>query len=234
MTMGIYTITNIINNKKYVGLSFNIEERWQQHIKYAFKESNDRYHNNRIYNALRKYGIDNFKFEIIEECKKEKLKEREIYWIDYYDAYNNGYNLTIGGDIGGYDLKGEKHPNVKLTEKDVIDIRIRYANHERRIEVYELYKDKIALRGFIKVWQGTTWPNVMMDVYTEENRYFHKHNSSMKGSKNGRAKVNQEEVDNIRKRRNSGEKMKDVYKDYEHLLTLGYFKNLWYGSNWNY
>ena len=234
MTMGIYTITNIINNKKYVGLSFNIENRWENHIKYAFKESNDRYHNNRIYSALRKYGLDNFKFEIIEECEKEKLKEREIYWISYFDSYKNGYNLTIGGDIGGYDLAGEKHPKAKLSENDVIDIRIRYNNHERRMEVYELYKDKIKLKGFINVWQGKTWTNIMMDVYTEENKYFHKHNSSMKGTKNGRAKINQEEVNNIRQRRKNGEKMKEVYNDYSHLFSLRYFRNLWYGANWNY
>lgn len=153
MTMGIYKITNLKNDKSYIGLSFDIERRWKQHLGYAFNTSQEEvslYHN-KLYNAIRKHGKENFRFEIIEECEKEKLKEREIYWIKYYDTYNNGYNLTTGGDISGYDVAEEKHPNAKLTRKDVEDIRKRYANHERRYEVYELYKDKIKLRGFIKV-----------------------------------------------------------------------------------
>lgn len=46
---------------------------------------------------MNKYGISNFTFEIIEECDKQSLNEREIYWIEYYDSFHNGYNMTIGG-----------------------------------------------------------------------------------------------------------------------------------------
>lgn len=48
--------------------------------------------------AFRKYGIDNFKFEIIEECNAEELNQREVYWIDYFDTFFHGYNQTLGGD----------------------------------------------------------------------------------------------------------------------------------------
>lgn len=48
--------------------------------------------------AFRKYGVDNFKFEIIEECEVEELNQREIYWIDYFDTFFHGYNQTLGGD----------------------------------------------------------------------------------------------------------------------------------------
>ena len=46
---------------------------------------------------MRKYGIENFTFSVIEECSQEQLNEREIYWIEYYDTYKNGYNSTLGG-----------------------------------------------------------------------------------------------------------------------------------------
>ena len=55
--------------------------------------------NTNLYQAMRKYGIENFSFEVIEECLPEELNEREIYWIDYYDSFNKekGYNMTPGG-----------------------------------------------------------------------------------------------------------------------------------------
>lgn len=58
--------------------------------------------------AYNKYGIDAFLFEIVELCPVDKLNEREIYWISYFDSYNNGYNLTTGG-------AGAK--NVRLTQE---------------------------------------------------------------------------------------------------------------------
>lgn len=95
-TCGIYKITNLINNKIYIGQSKQIEVRWQQH-----KTSNKHY---AIYNAFKKYGIDNFKFEIIEECPEDILNEREKYWIKFYNSLSpNGYNMTLGGDSCGHE-----------------------------------------------------------------------------------------------------------------------------------
>ena len=56
-----------------------------------------------MYRAIKKYGIENFDFEVIEECSKEQLNDKEIYWISYYDSCNldKGYNLTKGGDNTG-------------------------------------------------------------------------------------------------------------------------------------
>ena len=89
--IGIYLITNKVNGKKYVGQSIDIERRWKSHI-IASKKSELH-----IHRAIRKYGIDNFDFSILEECSVDKLDEREIYWISELDTYNNGYNMTIGG-----------------------------------------------------------------------------------------------------------------------------------------
>ena len=93
--IGIYKITSKDTGKCYIGQSIDIETRWKQHISKALYTLE----NTKFYNALRKYGYENFTFEIIEECDKEQdiLDERERYWIAYYNSYNDGYNSTLGG-----------------------------------------------------------------------------------------------------------------------------------------
>ncbi len=93
MTIGIYKITNKLNDKSYIGLSKNIERRFKEHIKDCkFKKY-------AISNAIEKYGKDNFTFEIVEECSLEKLEKRERYWINKLKTQSpNGYNLTNGGE----------------------------------------------------------------------------------------------------------------------------------------
>lgn len=94
--IGIYKITNQINGKVYIGQSVNIKKRWTDHIYYAKHEENKA---SRLYLAIRKYGLENFKFEVLEECSKELLDEREIYWIAYFDSTDRtkGYNFYRGG-----------------------------------------------------------------------------------------------------------------------------------------
>ena len=93
----IYKITNTINNKIYIGQTVqSLNMRWNKHT-YDAKVNCDNLHRP-LYNAFRKYGMDNFKIELIEEVPNEKLNEREKHWINYYDSYNNGYNATLGGD----------------------------------------------------------------------------------------------------------------------------------------
>lgn len=87
----IYKITNKVNGKSYIGQTrYSLEFRWRQHI---HKKDNTYFHN-----ALRKYGINNFSIEIIEECEISKLNEREIFYIAKFNTFKDGYNLTIGGD----------------------------------------------------------------------------------------------------------------------------------------
>ena len=97
--VGIYKITNIINNKCYVGQSTDVIKRIQKHIKTLLSGTN---RNEHLQNSYNKYGTGNFTIEIIEECTKECLDEREIFWIDYYKSYDPqyGYNKTKGGTGG--------------------------------------------------------------------------------------------------------------------------------------
>lgn len=97
--IGIYCFTNKINNKKYIGQSVDIKQRWRLHKTSAFSPDNKDY-NSYFHNALRKYGWDNFNKEVLTECTKEELNELEKYYIKKFDTCNreNGYNLTYGGD----------------------------------------------------------------------------------------------------------------------------------------
>ena len=91
----IYVIKNNINNKLYIGkTTLTIEERWKQHLKDSHKRN--LYEKRPLYRAMEKYGREHFYIELIEAT--DKPEEREIYWIDYYDTYHNGYNATRGGD----------------------------------------------------------------------------------------------------------------------------------------
>lgn len=228
---GIYIIINNINNKKYIGKSNNIKRRIQEHMNpYEQKRTP----NKPLYLAFNKYGIENFSFDILEECDKEKLNQKERYWIAYYhsDEPEYGYNILSGGD--GHE-PDEKHPNHKLTKEDVIDIRTRYANHERKKEVEKLYEDKIGHSGFTKVWKGTTWSDIMPEVYTKENKNFHKHNTGQKGSENGRSILSEKDVYNIRLSKKQGLKLDDVYELYKNTgIKKSTFEFIWYDGNWKH
>ena len=227
---GIYKITNTINQHSYVGLSKNISTRWRHHVNESQNLKSKEYQKT-LYRAFRKYGIENFSFEIIEYCSEDKLAEREIYWINKLDTVENGYNELNSWQP---ELKtiGERHPNHKLTEKDVIDIRTRYANHERCNQVEALYEDRIGHSGFSKIWKGETWKNIMPEVYSKENKNFHLHNTGNAGTSNGRAKITEQQVRDIRIRRKNGEARSSVYEDYKTLLTLGGFDGIWYYTTW--
>ena len=94
----IYKITNKINGKVYIGQTKKtIEERFQEHLKKA------KIHTNRyLYDAMNKYGYENFIISQIEKCPDNNLDEREIFWIAFYQSNNKlyGYNMTAGGGGG--------------------------------------------------------------------------------------------------------------------------------------
>ena len=88
---GIYKITNIKNQMTYVGQAVNIADRWKQHIKRGVGA--DTPTQNKLYPAMKKFGPENFTFEIIEQCSRDKLNEREDYWQEFYKAKEFGYSI---------------------------------------------------------------------------------------------------------------------------------------------
>ena len=88
---GIYKITNLENGMCYVGQAVDIAERWKQHIKRGIGA--DPPTSNKLYPAMLAIGVENFTFEIIEQCNGSKLSEREQYWQDFYHAKDFGYSI---------------------------------------------------------------------------------------------------------------------------------------------
>lgn len=95
--IGIYKITNTLNNKCYIGQSVDIERRWRHH-KETMNNPHIEAYNKELYKDMRSFGLDNFLFEVLEECFLEELNDKEKYWIRYYNSYEKGYNLTRGGN----------------------------------------------------------------------------------------------------------------------------------------
>lgn len=149
---GIYKITNKINGKCYIGQSNDIHRRWKQELAPNAKL------NPHLARAFEKYGIDNFEFEIIEECKREQLNEREQFYIEIYNSINPelGYNKTLGGD-GNFG----RHFIMSEEQKE----KIRQANTGRKytddklINVREANKNKID-------------PNQIVIFCYETNKYY--------------------------------------------------------------
>lgn len=143
---GIYCIENLINHKKYIGQSVDIEARWRSHK----SELRRNIHiNDYLQKAWNKYREDNFKFYILEECVVDILDERERYYIVFYDTINRdcGYNLESGGSINKVlsdftknkisdnhaNVSGENNPmyGVKMS-KDSINKTLSHPNYKNR------------------------------------------------------------------------------------------------------
>lgn len=111
--MLIYKITNTVNQKAYIGQTIKSAEiRWKEHQQHAFgSHINDQ--NKVLYKAIRKYGLDKFTFEVLQDgiTTAEELDKAEIYWINHYNTFLKGYNETLGG---------QKYHNI-LPIQEIID-----------------------------------------------------------------------------------------------------------------
>jgi cell division protein FtsL len=91
---GIYKITNIETGECYIGQASDIATRWAEHAKCGL--GIDTPANNKLYQAMQEYGLWSFSWELLEECPRDLLNEKEKYYIELYDSYNFGYNSNHG------------------------------------------------------------------------------------------------------------------------------------------
>lgn len=228
MSQGIYIITNKINNKYYIGKSINIEDRWKYHIQ---NKDSQREYDKPLYKAFRKYGIENFTFEILEEVINDsELNEREKYWIEYYDCYgsNKGYNATQGGD-GGITCENPREKYGKITTEEVIYLRKRFEEGKYPASyIYECeFKDKISKRGFQAIWLGTNAKDIMPEVFTEENKQKNLRLGRMyEGLLKRRKKISLEKTLEVRERIKKGETRKSIWlSEFKDVYTEGGFRD---------
>lgn len=227
MSQGIYKITNKINNKCYIGKSSNIEKRWKYHIenRNSLKE-----YDKPLYRAFRKYGIENFSFEIIEELVNyENSNEREKYWIEYYNCFGSdkGYNATKGGD-GGVTCENPREKYGKLTTEEVIYLRKRFEEGKYPASyIYECeFKDKISKRGFQAIWLGQNAKNIMSEVFSQENKQKQmKLNRAYEGVL--RRRISLQEIKEARERVALGETKRAIWKEkYQMIYSEGGFRDV--------
>lgn len=112
---GIYCIINTKNNKKYIGKSKNIYKIMYQH---RYDILNDRYRNENHYfrSSVKKYGIDCFKYYVLEECTISEASEKELYWIDILNTTNRdfGFNLRRDSSTG---MIVSNETSIKISER---------------------------------------------------------------------------------------------------------------------
>ena len=177
---GIYMVINKINYMKYIGQAKDIYKRFKSHHLSDYKNPKNSSYNTKFYQALRKYGIDNFDIIILTLCPENKLDELEIEYIAKFDTYKHGYNSTLGGQNWSNNihsketelkrqktreqnqsLKSENHPRAKMTNQEVINVRQRYINGETIDQIYKDYKDRYSSKDtFKRIVLGETYKNV--------------------------------------------------------------------------
>lgn len=135
---GIYLIENLINGKVYIGKSTNIHRRIRSHIS-QLNGKHKKSENQHFINSWHKYGRENFDYRILEECDFSKLKERELYWMNYYKSTNpeKGYNKRLDSEGGmiPHDETKKKLSNAQIRRWSCKKARLK--NGERTSEFWK-------------------------------------------------------------------------------------------------
>lgn len=185
--IGIYKYTNKDNGKIYIGRSVNINKRKWEHLHspspYSFFDQ-----------TLAKIGEDKFDFEIVEECSMEELRDKEKYWIKFYnccvlDNRDGGYNLTRGGE----EYRSEENPWARLTMIQVNEIIDKLINTTISIQAiakeYGVHYNTISDINRCKTWAWAHEYNCNIRENAQGSLY--------RGTLNGTAIINEEIAQSI-------------------------------------
>ena len=149
----IYIITNNINKKVYIGQTNDPKRREREHFSFGYIK--DKKEIKILYNAMKKYGIQNFNFSIIEG-PVENYNEREKFWIEHYNSLTpNGYNMTEGGEEPPV-FHGETHSMSTHIAKEIEQIQ-KYLKENKKsiLEIAEEFNYNVS--SINRINQGQLW-----------------------------------------------------------------------------
>lgn len=217
---GIYKFQNKVNNKVYIGQSVNIEKRYGEHF-HDHQNPNYKGYDTKFYRALRKYGIDNFSFEIVESNPTD-LNEAERRWVAYYNSYDDGYNSNKGGE--SVTEKGELHPNAKLNNQQVKEIkRLLKETKTTQKDIGKMFD--ISSATITQINRGVKW-NDVNETYPLRGLH-----QKPKGSEGVKSIFSEVEVMEIRNRY-VNESGTTIYKDYQDKCSYTTFERILIGKTY--
>lgn len=219
--MYIYQITNLINNKAYIGQTNNITKRWANH-----KCCNSPHMT--IAKAIAEYGVENFKFEVLlKDLTPEEADELEILLIKEKNTLvPNGYNVFKGGRYGNSVQRyGADNGNAHLTKDEA-----QYILDNRHIPMYVLYdefSEKLTYSQFKNVYHHKCYTN--LESHSEEYPYNSEFSNQFTTDN-----LDYDEVCKIRERYKNGEYWLNVYEDYKDIYKDKWsFWNVYYGNRYS-
>ena len=173
----IYKITNKVNNKSYIGQTINsVNRRWIEHKRDTKSNKDDFY----LHRAMRKYGVDNFSISIVEEVENKLLNERESFWINFFNTFECGYNLTTGGGQNtkisedtkkkiSENTRGSRNPMYGKTHSTEARAKISKAHKGKTLTEEQKLQMSFARKGDKAYWYGKHLPEETREKLRQAN-----------------------------------------------------------------
>jgi group I intron endonuclease len=218
----IYKITNNINNKSYIGQSLDFKKRWKTHISDALRKTGKTHITKKfaIHHAINHYGVENFNFEVIQEC--DSLEEANLLEISYIEKFNTlaplGYNLTTGEHNLGRQLPEEIKTNLsrknsgdlagakKITSAQAKEIYLKALANVSTQELMASYQ--LSQNTILNILNKKSWKEILNDLpainMANRNR----------GSNRFNAKLNKNQIQEIMNLYKNGVKQVEICKIY--------------------
>lgn len=172
--IGIYKITSPIG-RVYIGQSVDIERRWKRYRRYDSEKQT------RLHRSLLKHGVESHIFEILETCEKEELNDKEIYYINFFNSFNNEMGLNLNGGGGNYKISDETKERMRISRIG----RKLSESHKRRIT------EKLIGRECSESTRNKIGDSNRGRVFTDE------HKEKLRNAKLGR-KLSDEHIEKIK------------------------------------
>ena len=190
----IYKITNTKNNSLYIGCTINtLKHRFEEHCYRCLKTNI----NTKLCNSIRKYGVEKFTIELIDECSLEKIYEREVELIKEYNSFENGLNSTLGGE-GCLCYKHSPEIRVKISEA------VKNGKSHKGKTYDEIYGDRAQEEREKRKMAG--WGR----TFNEEQKIILR--EKIKNTKRQKSKYDINAINEIKKLLQDGKRVVDIHK----------------------